>query len=94
MGPSSARSTSPTEISSGARDELVAAARAALAGDEAGPPQVLEDLLEEARRDALTLGDVLDLRRRTIAVEGDVEQRAYPVAALVGQLHRSLAVKC
>ncbi len=79
--------TSPHGDLGGRAGELVAAARAALGGDEAGLLQVLEDLLEEARRDQLALGDLADLCRAAVVVEGDVEQRPHSVAAFVGQLH-------
>src|SRR5690606_7963312 len=69
--------------------EGVAALGPAFGDDEPGALQVLEDLLEEARRDRLALRDVLDLRRLTVVVEGDVEDRADSVAAFARELHRA-----
>src|SRR5262245_60928132 len=65
--------------------EVVPPARPALGREDAGLLEVLEDLLEEARGDQLTLGDLADLRRPAVVVKGDVEQRAHPVAAFVRQ---------
>src|SRR6478609_9632071 len=71
----------------GAPRQTVAALRPALGADNPGALQVLKDLLEEARRDVLPLGDVLDLSRLTFVEKGDIEQRTHGVAALVRQLH-------
>ena len=63
IGPSTPRITSATVISSGRPREPVAAVDAALAADEAGVPQVAEDVLEELERDLLRLCDALALDR-------------------------------
>ena len=61
-GPSTARITSPTVISSGGRP-ATAAVRAAPALDQAVVAQVAEDVLEEAHRDVLGGGDLVALHR-------------------------------
>jgi hypothetical protein len=71
----------------GRAGEVVAAARPALRADDPRTFQVLEDLLQKAHGDELALGDLANLRGATVVVEGDVEQRAHPVAAFVRQLH-------
>src|SRR5581483_770952 len=55
--------------------------------DDTRALQILKDLLEKPWRDALSLGDVLDLRGLALVVEGDVEQRPNRVAALFRELH-------
>src|SRR5690606_23370927 len=46
---------------SGAARQAISALRTTFAADDAGALQVLKNLLQEPRRDRLTLGDVLDL---------------------------------
>src|SRR5450631_4055101 len=81
-----AHDVTQTDVHGSAR-QAVATLRPALRAHDAGPLQVLEDLLEEAWRDVLALGDVLDLSRTALVIEGDIEQRAHGIAALVRQLH-------
>ena len=62
-GPSTARITSASVISSAGPREPVAAVRPAPARDEARVAEVAEDVLEEVRRDVLRLGDAVALHR-------------------------------
>src|SRR5690606_7073752 len=76
----------------GGEREGVATAWPTLGGDEARTLEILKDLLEEARRDPLAVGDRANLGRASVVVEGDVEEGAYPVATLVRELHAACCV--
>ena len=65
----------------------VAAAGAAPAGDEPGPAQALEDLLQVARRDRLPLADAAQSDGLALAVVGDVEDAADRVAGPEREAH-------
>ena len=67
--------TSASEISVGGARQPVAALDAALGGDDAGVPQLREDVLEELDRNALSGRDAVALGR---PVAGDRELRARP----------------
>ena len=90
MGPSRARTMSPMRMSSGIHRQGVAAAGPALRGHQPSPLQVLENLLEKARRNGLTPRDVFDLRSLATAMKGDVEDGADAIATFVRELHSDI----
>ena len=86
-GPSTARITSASVISSAGPREPVAAVGTALAGDETRVPEVDQDVLEEVERDLLRLREPVALHRAG-AGRGELDGRADRVVRLGGDPHR------
>ena len=73
--------------SSARMGQPVAALGAALAAHDPGGAQLREDVLQERHRDALRLGDLVDLARRVLAAGGELDDRAHGVVGLRGDVH-------
>ena len=81
-GPSTARITSATVISSAGAVEPVAAPGAALGPHQAGVLELEQDVLEELQRDLLRLGELLALDRLAVGGGGELERRPHGVVGL------------
>jgi hypothetical protein len=67
--------------------QAVSPLRAALGPHQTGALEILKNLFQEPRRDALALGDVFDLRWAALVEKRNVEQGAEGVATFVRQFH-------
>lgn len=61
--------------------------RTSLRRDDASTLQILENLLQKPRRDALSLRDVFGLRRLPLIEVSDIKQSPDRIAPLVGESH-------
>src|SRR5688500_2316149 len=72
-----------------ASGQAIATLWPALGAHDARALEILKDLFEKTRWDALALGDILHLSRPALVEEGDIEQRAHCIAPLVRELHEA-----
>ncbi len=89
-GPSSASTTSSTVISAGGRISANPPLSAAHSGDDSRTAKRHEQLLQEARRDSASLGDLPSAHRAGAVGAGQVDDRKHAVLALGRQSHPRL----